>query len=145
MIFPYVKQANTKMQVHKYTNTEHTTKWQKKTCGIFLKQLYNSSNMINAESAQFTRSSYLSDNCNLMRIKNYFPHQPESHIYIKSLNHAYIKRGLEIGPQVYLRTKNIVVGHRVGSVLTNATFMTMHPFRMYIWRHIWKTQRGKVK
>ena len=57
MIFPYVKQANTKMQVHKYTNTEHTTKWQKKTCGIFLKQLYNSSNMINAESAQFTRSS----------------------------------------------------------------------------------------
>ena len=57
-IFPYVKQANTKMQVHKYTNTEHTTKWQrKKTCGIFLKQLYNSSNMINAESAQFTRSS----------------------------------------------------------------------------------------
>ena len=67
-----------------------------------------------------------------MRIKNYFPHQPESHIYIKSLNHAYIKRGLEIGPQVYLRTKNIVVGYRVGSVLTNATFMTMHPFRMYI-------------
>ena len=57
MIFPYVKQANTKMQVHKYTNTEHTTKWQKKTCGIFLKQFYNSSNMINAESAQFTRSS----------------------------------------------------------------------------------------
>ena len=58
MIFPYVKQANTKMQVHKYTNTEHTTKWQKKTCGIFLKQLYNSSNMKNAESAQFTRSSF---------------------------------------------------------------------------------------
>ena len=27
MIFPYVKQANTKMQVHKYTNTEHTTKF----------------------------------------------------------------------------------------------------------------------
>ena len=60
MIFPYVKQANTKMQIHKYTNTEHTTKCQKeeKTCGIFLKQLYNSSNMINAESPQFTRSSF---------------------------------------------------------------------------------------
>ena len=57
MIFPYAKQANTKMQVHKYTNTEHTTKGQKKTCGIFQKQLYNSSNIINAESAQFTRSS----------------------------------------------------------------------------------------
>ena len=60
MIFLYVKQENTKMQICKYTNTEHTKKCQKeeKTCGIFLKQLYNSSNMINAESAVFTRSSF---------------------------------------------------------------------------------------
>ena len=69
------------------------------------------------------------DNCNLMRIQREFPHQPESHMYIKFLKHVYI----EIGPQVYLRTiKNIAVGHRVGSVLTNATFVTTHPFRIYI-------------
>ena len=29
MKFPYVKQANTKMKIHKYINTEHTTKCQK--------------------------------------------------------------------------------------------------------------------
>ena len=34
--------------------------------------------------------------------------------------------------QVYWRTKNIAVGHRVGSVLTNATIVTMYPFKMYI-------------
>ena len=67
-----------------------------------------------------------------MSIKKDFPHQPESHIYIKFLSHVYIKLGQEIGPQVYLRTKNIAVGHRVRSVLINATFVTMHPFRMYI-------------
>ena len=68
-----------------------------------------------------------------MSIKNDL-HQPESHIYIKFLSHVYIKLGLEIeiGSQVYLRTKNIAVGHRVGSVLTNATIVTMHLFRMYI-------------
>ena len=68
-----------------------------------------------------------------MRIKKDFPHQPESHIYSKFLNHVYIKLGLEIGPQVYLRTKkNIAVVHIVGSVLTNATIVTMHSFRMHI-------------
>ena len=40
MIFPYVKQANKKMQIHKYTNTENTTKCQKDpTCAIFLKRV----------------------------------------------------------------------------------------------------------
>ena len=39
MIFPYVKQANTKMQIHKYTITEHITKCLKQpTYGIFLKR-----------------------------------------------------------------------------------------------------------
>ena len=55
------------------------------------------------------------------------------HMYIKLLNHVYIILGLEIGPKVYLRTKkNIAVVHIVGSVLTNATIVTMHPFRMHI-------------
>ena len=68
-----------------------------------------------------------------MGIKKDFPHQPESHMYIKILKPVYIKLGLEIGPQVYLRTKqNIAVVHIVGSVLTNATIVTMHPFRMHI-------------
>ena len=79
-----------------------------------------------------------------MNIKKDLPHQPESHIYIKFLSHVYIKLGLEIGPQVYLRTKkNIAVVHIVGSVFTNAPIVTMHPFRMHIWRHTWKTQQGK--
>ena len=41
MIFTCVKRANTKIQIHKYTNTQiqHMTKCQKDpTCGIFLKR-----------------------------------------------------------------------------------------------------------
>ena len=55
--------SNRQIQKCKYTNTQIQSiqrSDRKKTCGIFLKQLYNSSNMINAESAQFTRSSFLS-------------------------------------------------------------------------------------
>ena len=47
------KYKNASTQIHKYRAYNKMTE---KTCGIFLKQLYNSSNMINAESAQFTRS-----------------------------------------------------------------------------------------
>ena len=49
------KYKNASTQIHKYRAYNKMTE---KTCGIFLKQLYNSSNMINAESAQFTRSSF---------------------------------------------------------------------------------------
>ena len=52
MVFPYVKQANTKMQVHKYRAYNEVT--EKKHVAYFRNK---SSNMINAESAQFTRSS----------------------------------------------------------------------------------------
>ena len=41
MIFPLIKHANTKIQIHKYTNTQiqHMTKYQKApTCCIFLKR-----------------------------------------------------------------------------------------------------------
>ena len=49
--------SNRQIQKCKYTKYRAYNEATEKTCGIFLKQLYNSSNMKNAESAQFTRSS----------------------------------------------------------------------------------------
>ena len=48
IIFPWAERTNTKIQIHKYTNTQkqHITECQKDpTCGIFLKRGFSESSM----------------------------------------------------------------------------------------------------
>ena len=42
-----------------------------------------------------------------------------------------------------MRTKNIAVGHRVGSVLNNATILTMHPLLEYIFEDTLEKHNGE--